>query len=85
LTPSEGEGANYKREMITVRRDSGPTVNALTYRVKNPKPDLKTSLEYVGYIVEGLRERGVREDYIEHVKKLAQANNPAIATQVHEL
>jgi hypothetical protein len=28
---------------------------------------------------------GVREDYIEHVKKLVQANNPAIATQVHEL
>jgi gamma-glutamylcyclotransferase len=85
LDAIEGEGDNYRRETITVRRDSGPTVPALTYRVQNPKPDLKTSLEYVGYVVKGLRERGVREDYIEHVKKLAQANNPMIATQVQEL
>jgi gamma-glutamylcyclotransferase (GGCT)/AIG2-like uncharacterized protein YtfP len=53
LDAIEGEGENYKREIITVRRDNGPSVNALTYRVENPKPDLKTSLEYVGYIVEG--------------------------------
>lgn len=85
LDAIEGEGRNYKRETIAVRRDSGPTVTALTYRVQNPKSDLKTTLEYVGYIVTGLRERGVREDYIEHVKKLAQANNPAIAAQVQEL
>ena len=85
LDAIEGEGANYKRETLAVRRNDGPTVTALTYLVQNPKPDLQTSLEYVRYIVEGLRERGVREDYIEHVKKLAQANNPAIATQVQEL
>ena len=30
-------------------------------------------------------EREVREDYIERVKKLAQANNPVLATQVQEL
>jgi len=85
LDAIEGEGANYKRESIAVRRDNGPIITALTYRVRSPKPDLKTSLAYVGYIVKGLRERGVREDYIEHVKKLAQANNPAIATHVQEL
>jgi len=53
--------------------------------VLDPKPDLKTNLKYVRYIVEGLREHGVRADYIEHVKKLASTNNPAIAGQVNEL
>jgi gamma-glutamylcyclotransferase (GGCT)/AIG2-like uncharacterized protein YtfP len=85
LDAIEGEGTNYKRETIAVRQDSGPIVKALTYRVRNPKPNLQTSLEYVGYIVEGLRERGVREDYISQVKKVAATNNPAIATQVQEL
>ena len=85
LDAIEGEGTNYKRETIAVRQDSGPIVKALTYRVRNPKPNLQTSLEYVGYIVEGLRERGVREHYISQVKKVAATNNPAIATQVQEL
>jgi hypothetical protein len=60
---SEGEGKNYEREAITVRRNNGAIVKAITYRVRNPNPDLKTSVEYVGYICYGLRERGVREDY----------------------
>ena len=85
LDAIEGEGGNYKRETIAVRRDNGPIVTGLTYRVQSPKPDLKTNLEYVGYIVSGLRERGVREDYIDHVKKLAQTNNPAITIEVQEL
>jgi cation transport regulator ChaC len=85
LDAIEGEGANYKRESIAVRRENGQIVNAITYRVQTPKPDLKTNLEYVRHIVKGLRERGVREDYIEQVKKIAATNNPAIATQVKEL
>jgi len=70
-------------EVLT--RDNGPVVTALTYRVQNPKPDLKTNLEYVRHIVKGLRERGVHKDYIEQVKKLARANYPAIGAQVQEL
>jgi gamma-glutamylcyclotransferase len=85
LDAIEGEGGNYRRHTIAVRRDNGQIVTALTYRVQNPKPDLKTNLEYVGYIVEGLRERGVRADYIEHVKNIAQTNNPTIAALVQEL
>jgi gamma-glutamylcyclotransferase len=84
LDAIEGEGSNYSRETIAVRRDNGLIVTALTYRAKKPKQGIKTSLEYVGYIVKGLRERGVREDYIEHVKKLAQANNRALAAEVIE-
>lgn len=85
LDAIEGEGTNYKRETIAVRQNSGPIVKALTYRVRNPKPNLQTSLEYVEHIIEGLRERGVREAYINQVKKAAATNNPAIATQVQEL
>ena len=85
LDAIEGEGINYGRETIAVRRKNGQSVDALTYRVKNPTSGLKTNLEYVGYIVRGLRERGVCEDYIEDVKRLAQANNPSIAAQVKEL
>jgi hypothetical protein len=85
LDAIEGEGANYKRETIAVRPENGLIVKALTYRVRNPKPNLKTSLEYVGYIVNGLRERGVCEEYIAQVKSLAAANNPTIAAQVKEL
>ena len=71
--------------MITVRLDNDEVVTALTYRVMEPKSDLKTNLEYVGYIVNGLRERGVAEWYITDVKRIAAANNPNIATQVATL
>lgn len=85
LDAIEGAGGNYRREAITVRQKDGPIITAITYRVGNPAQGLKTSLEYVGFIVKGLRERGVCEDYIDDVKKIAQANNPAIADQVQEL
>jgi hypothetical protein len=85
LDAIEGEGTNYQRETIAVRRNNGSIVSALTCRVRNPQPDLKTNLEYVGYIVEGLRDHGVREEYVEIVKQLAQANNPAIAPQLQRL
>lgn len=81
----EGEGSNYRQEMIMVRRDNDEVVTALTYRVIAPKPDLKTSPEYVGYIVNGLRERGVAEGYIAEVKRIAVASNPTIAAQVESL
>lgn len=85
LDAIEGEGTNYKRETITVGRDNGTTVTALTYRVQYPRPNLKTNLEYVTYMVKGLREHGVSEEYITQVKGLAASNNPVIATQVKEL
>jgi gamma-glutamylcyclotransferase len=85
LDAIEGEGANYKRETIAVRRDNQQAVDALTYRVIDPKPGLKTSVEYIGYIVRGLREHGVPEPYISEVKRIGKANNPLIAKQVEQL
>jgi Gamma-glutamyl cyclotransferase, AIG2-like len=81
----EGEGTNYKREMIDVRRPSGQIVRALTYTAKNPKSGLKTSNKYAGYIVAGLREHGVSDDYIARVKQIATNNNPEISAYVEML
>ncbi len=81
----EGEGTNYTRTEIAVRLTTGEVVTAITYRVRDPRPELKTNLEYVGYIVTGLRERNVSEKYITEVKRLVASNNPAIAAQVERL
>jgi gamma-glutamylcyclotransferase (GGCT)/AIG2-like uncharacterized protein YtfP len=79
------EGPRYKRYMIEVRQDNDEVVTALTYRVIAANPALKTSLEYVGHIVNGLRERRVPEAYIAEVKEIAAVNNPTIASQVKSL
>jgi hypothetical protein len=53
--------------------------------VIHPREGLRTNLEYVGYIVRGLREHGVAAEYIVKVKAIAIANNPAIAAEVNAL
>jgi Gamma-glutamyl cyclotransferase, AIG2-like len=81
----EGEGTNYKREMIKVRCPDGKIVLALTYTVKSPKAGLKTNIDYVRHIIYGLREHGVSDAYVGKVKTIAAANNPAIAAEVAKL
>jgi gamma-glutamylcyclotransferase len=81
----EGEGKNYRRELIEVRRPDGQVVPAQTYTVRDPKLGLKTNIDYVRYIVLGLREHDVPCDYIAKVKALAAANNPDIAGEVEKL
>lgn len=72
----EGEGTNYKRETIQVRRQNGDIATALTYSVTDPKPGLKTNIDYVGHIIRGLRDHKVPDEYIAKVKAIAVANNP---------
>jgi gamma-glutamylcyclotransferase len=81
----EGEGTNYKRETIQVRRQDGDMATALTYTVSHPKLGLKTNIDYVGHIVRGLRDHKVPDEYIAKVKAIAVANNPGIARQVQDL
>ena len=81
----EGEGRNYRRESIQVRRPNGDIVSALTYTVKAPQFGLRTNIEYVGHIVRGLREHAVPDEYIAKVKAIAAVNNPDIATEVGRL
>jgi cation transport regulator ChaC len=81
----EGEGKNYCRIELPVRRSNGDVITALTYVVQDPKDFLKTSTEYVSYVVTGLRERGIDPNYIERVKEIAAQNNAEIAEAVSRL
>jgi hypothetical protein len=65
------EGANYARHQITVKSANGELLAATTYRVIHPRAGLRTNVEYVGYIVRGLREHGVAAEYIANVKAIA--------------
>jgi hypothetical protein len=85
LDAIEGEGTNYARCSIVVRSVNGDIHTVITYRAINPRANLKTSLEYVRYIVDGLRERGISEEYVANVKTIASANNADIASQVNRL
>jgi len=81
------EGRRYERRQVRVKRRDGSVVNAITYvaRQSEREGNIQTSLEYVTYIVLGLRENAADEEYIGMVKEIAQENNPAIATQVRAL
>jgi hypothetical protein len=85
LDAIEGEGKNYARHSIIVKSANGDIRAAITYRVITPQPGLKTSLDYVRHIVDGLREHCVSEQYVAAVKDIACVNNPAIALQVCRL
>jgi hypothetical protein len=85
LDAIEGEGTNYARHAITVKSATGQLLSAITYRVINPRSGLRTSLEYVSYIVSGLREHNIGDEYIAKVKAIAITNNSAIASQIEAL
>lgn len=85
LDAIEGEGTNYRRIEIDVRRSDGEIVTATTYIVIAPKTGLQTNLDYVRHIITGFRERGINPEYIESVKLIAAENNSSIANDVREL
>jgi gamma-glutamylcyclotransferase (GGCT)/AIG2-like uncharacterized protein YtfP len=49
LDAIEGEGTNYERREIEVRKPNGEIVTALTYTVRNPRSGLRTDIDYVRY------------------------------------
>ncbi len=77
LDQVEGEGSNYKRQTIKVRRSSGEVVEAYTYLALNPRTDIKTYAEYVSHIIKGMKEHGAPPEYIEYVRERINENNPA--------
>jgi hypothetical protein len=84
------EGPSYERRRISVRRPDNTVVDAITYTVipASRQSNIRTNLDYVRFIVLGLRDHGVDKvaaHYIGRVKAIASANNPAIATQVAAL
>ena len=85
LDAIEGEGKNYKRRPLQIRKAGLNPIEAITYTVIRPAEGLQTSLAYVSLIVAGLLERGIDPAYIKRVKAIASANNPAIATGIQAL
>jgi len=85
IRKKRGAGTNYERREIDVRKPDGQVVTALTYTVRDPRPDLRTDIDYVRYIIAGLRERAIPQAYIDKAKMIATANNPAIAASVERL
>src|SRR5438874_2305074 len=67
------EGPNYERRLVEVVGADGSPIGqtVYTYTVKNPEEGHQTSPEYVGHILEGLREHGAPQEYIERVHDIA--------------
>jgi hypothetical protein len=83
-SPDAIEGTEYGRVEIDVQIANGTVARAITYRVIEPQLGLKTSHEYVGYILCGLRGPGAPEQYVQKVKRLALVNNPAIGGYIEQ-
>ncbi|HUJ29636.1 MAG TPA: gamma-glutamylcyclotransferase [Candidatus Acidoferrum sp.] len=81
------EGRRYCETTVRVRLANGEKRDATTFvvRTESREDGLRTSAEYVSYIVRGLREQGVCDDYIREVKRIATENNPTIGQAVEAL
>lgn len=76
-TLAQIEGERYEEKTIRVRDQNGDEHDAVTFVVKvaDRREGLATSAAYVSWIVYGLRDHGVPEDYLEHVIENAIATN----------
>lgn len=87
LDDIECEGAAYIRTAISVFPAEGEikAVGAITYIVRDPRPDLVTGLAFVSHIVTGLREHGAPQEYIDYVKAQALRSNPDLVATLASL
>jgi len=76
-TLEEIEGPRYHEEKILVQTPDGNKIGAVTFLVKDTerRNDLATAVWYVSWIIYGLREHSVHEDYIKHVREVAIKTN----------
>lgn len=82
------EGPRYEPKPIRVRNQAGEEVNATTFLVKpgEHRTGLATNAAYVSWIVYGLRDHGVPEEYIGHVIEVAiEANQRAGASAAEQV
>lgn len=83
LDEYEGEGNAYQRTIIDViSLQSNRIERAITYLVRNPKPELRTSAAYAGRILRGLEEFQAPPEYIRYVKSRVINNNPQLSSSV---
>ena len=86
-TLEEIEGPRYEALTIRVRDIAGNEVeNVTTFLVKSDarRTGLWTSAAYASWIIYGLREHGVPEDYIAYVQEVAKRTNAQSATDATE-
>jgi cation transport regulator ChaC len=71
------EGKRYKETTIRVRNGEHQEVDAVTFVVCDTerRAGIATSAAYVSWIVYGLRDHGVPEDYVAHVVAIAIQTN----------
>jgi hypothetical protein len=71
------EGPRYEEKSIRIRNSLGEIKDAKTFLVRAGEREegLWTSANYVGYIVNGLRNHQVPEEYIQHVIDIAIRTN----------
>jgi len=76
-TLAQIEGPRYEPREITVVNAKGKQSKAWTFLVKDEdkQTGLATSAAYVSWIVYGLRQNGIPEDYISHVVEVARETN----------
>jgi hypothetical protein len=80
LDAIEGECTNYRRAGIKLNYPDGSPVveEVITYLAKQRTTGQRTSPDYVGYIIRGLREHKAPEEYVGYVKTQIRTNNPAL-------
>jgi cation transport regulator ChaC len=85
-TLAQIEGSRYEENQVRVREPQGGERDAVTFVVKQGerRKGLATSATYVSWIVSGLRDHGVPEDYLAHVVATAVATNKQAADNAAE-
>ena len=80
------EGRRYEQATVRVRDRDGNEHEAITFVVKEKerRQGLATSAAYVSWIVYGLRDHGVPEDYIQHVLEVAIGTNECATASAAE-
>jgi cation transport regulator ChaC len=76
-TLAQIEGQRYEEKPVRVRDAQGQARDAVMFVVKEAerRQGLATSAAYVSWIVYGLRDHGVPEEYLAHVVEVAAATN----------
>lgn len=80
LDQIEGEGTNYQRIKIRVRRPDGILfeTEVITYLALKRKANIMTSQKYAEYILRGLKEHNMPNEYTEYIKDRILKNNPKL-------
>ncbi len=84
----EGVGYGYGKKCVTVELDSGQTVRAMTYYVKDDtkkNPSLKPYTWYIKHVLVGAKEACLPPDYIKKIEEVEADEDPCKKREAKEL